>query len=102
MNAKTKNILVGVAICVSGGLLAMISISSTAKADGKSVTAATAAADRFASNAHYCKAFNGAQGVGTDGVSADFSAALGEAIHANGGDAKRTFTMIREKCSTVA
>jgi hypothetical protein len=102
MNAKTKNILVGVAICMSGGLLAMYSISSTVKADGKSDTPATAAADRFASNAHYCKAFNGAQGVGTDGVSAEFSAALSDAIHANNGDAKRTFTMIREKCSSVA
>ena len=107
MNAQAKNILVGIALSISGGLLAVNSISMSFAADTESVGneqvfAVATSADRFASNSNYCKAFSGAQGVGTDGVSAEFSSALGVAIQANGGDAKRTFSMIREKCATAA
>jgi hypothetical protein len=94
MNAKAKKILVGVAFSIGAGLLAVNSFSTS--------FAVTTPVDRFASNGNYCKAFTGAQGVGTDGVSADFSVALGTAIQANGGDAKRTFSMIRAKCTTAA
>ena len=107
MNAQAKNILVGIAFSIGGGLLAVNSISMSFAADTESVSneqlfALATPADRFASNTNYCKAFTGAQGVGTDGVSAEFSSALGVAIQANGGDAKRTFSMIREKCATAA
>ena len=107
MNAQAKNILVGIALSISGGLLAVNSISMSFAADTESVGneqvfAVATPADRFASNTNYCNAFTGAQGVGTDGVSAEFSSALGTAIQANGGDAKRTFSMIREKCATAA
>ena len=107
MNAQAKNILVGIALSIGGGLLAVNSISMSFAADTESVGneqvfAVATPADRFASNTNYCKAFTGAQGVGTDGVSAEFSSALGVAIQANGGDAKRTFSMIREKCATAA
>ena len=107
MNAQAKNILVGIALSIGGGLLAVNSISMSFAADtesvsGEQVFAIATPADRFASNTNYCKAFTGAQGVGTDGVSAEFSSALGVAIQANGGDAKRTFSMIREKCATAA
>jgi hypothetical protein len=107
MNAQAKNILVGLALSIGGGLLAVSSISTSFAADtesvsGEQVFALATPADRFASNSNYCKALMGVQEVGTDGVSAEFSAALGAAIQANGGDAKRTFTMIREKCAATA
>jgi hypothetical protein len=107
MNAQAKNILLGIALSIGGGLLAVNSIPMSFAADTESVSseqlfALATPADRFASNTNYCKAFTGAQGVGTDGVSAEFSSALGVAIQANGGDAKRTFSMIREKCATAA
>ena len=107
MNAQAKNILVGIAIGFGCGLLAVNSTSISFAADTESASseplvAAATLTNRFASNTNYCKAFTGAQGVGTDGVSAEFSSALGVAIQANGGDAKRTFSMIREKCTTTA
>jgi len=107
MKTKARNILVGIALCLSGGLLAMNSISTPPASDTEiakdsNVLAASASVDRFASNTNYCKAFTGVQGVGMDGVSADYSVALNDAISANRGDIKRTFSMIREKCSAVA
>ena len=107
MKTKSRNILVGVALCLSGGLLAMNSISRSSptdkvQANAGSIQDRSASVDRFASNTSYCKAFTGAQDVGTDGVSAEFSAALGDAIHANGDDVKSTFSRIREKCKVVA
>ena len=107
MNAKAKNILVGAAICLGSGLLAVasISISSAANTDNVSseqTVALNASADRFASNANFCKAFTGAKEVGSDGVSAEFSAAMGDAIHANGGNVKHTFSTIRAKCTSMA
>ena len=107
MNTQARNILVGIALCLSGGLLAMNSISNSSASDNERASvsntqAASREVNRFASNTHYCKAFAGTQDVGTDGVSAEFSVALGDAIHANGDDVKLTFSMIREKCKTVA
>jgi len=107
MNTKARNILVGAALCLSGGLLAMNSVSTPSTGDtgiakDSNVLGASVSVDRFASNTNYCKAFTGAQGVGMDGVSADYSVALNDAISANGGDIKRTFSMIREKCSAIA
>ena len=107
MNAQAKNILVGIAIGFGSGVLAVNTISislaaNTESASSEQFSAVAMPADRFASNTNYCNAFTGAQGVGTDGVSAEFSSALGTAIQANGGDAKRTFSMIREKCATAA
>jgi hypothetical protein len=107
MIAKAREILPDIALCLTGGLLAMYSISISSAGDieilkDNNFLAASASVDRFASNTNYCKAFTAAQGVGTDGVSADFSVALSDAIRANGGNIKRTFSMIREKCSVVA
>jgi len=107
MNTQARNILVGIALCLSGGLLAMNSISTSSARDTETakdsnIPAVPASVDRFASNTNYCKAFTGAQGVGADGVSVDYSVALNDAIGANGGDIKRTFSMIREKCSAIA
>lgn len=106
MNAKAKEILVSVAFCLGGGLLAVNSISTSFAADmdsmnGEQVFVAAAGAERFAGNSNFCKALTGVQEVGTDGVSAEFSAALRDAIQANGGDVKRTFSMIRETCASV-
>jgi hypothetical protein len=107
MGTQAKNILVSVAFCLGGGLLAVTSISTSFAANMDStnveqVFVVSTATERFAANSNYCKALMGVQEVGTDGVSAEFSAALGAAIQANGGDAKRTFSMIREKCGSVA
>jgi hypothetical protein len=106
MKKQARNIAVGIALCLGGGLLAVNSISksssdSTETARSKDMQMATASADRFANNSSYCKAFFASQGVGSDGVSADFSVALGDAIQANGGDVKRTFANISEKCKDV-
>jgi cell division protein FtsX len=94
-------------LSIGGGLLTVSSISTSFAADtesvsGEQVFALATPADRFASNSNYCKALMGVQEVGTDGVNAEFSAALGAAIQANGGDAKRTYSMIRDKCTTAA
>jgi len=107
MNAQARNILVGIALSIGGGLLAVNSISISFAADtenvsGEQVFALATPADRFTSNSNYCKALMGVQEVGTDGVNAEFSVALGAAIQANGGDAKRTFAMIRDKCTATA
>jgi hypothetical protein len=106
MNTQTKYILGGVASCLSGGLLAMnlISISPTAETapvSSKQALTDTAPAIIFASHSTYCQAFLGIQGVGSVGVSAEYSAALNNAIKANGGDVKRTHSMIRETCLAV-
>jgi hypothetical protein len=107
MNTKARNIALGLVLSLSGGLLAMGSLAPSSGAAAKTsvggdVQAASASVERFAGNAHHCRAFAGAQGVGTDGVSAEFSTALSDAIRANGGDLKRTLSMIRERCKAVA
>jgi hypothetical protein len=106
VKATTKKIIGALVLVVSGGLLVMTSVSiSNVDADssgGKQSVDGKISVDRFSNTPHYCKAFSGTHGVGTDGVSADFSAALGDVIHANGDDAARTFAMIREKCKEVA
>ena len=104
MNAKAKDILVSVAFCLAGGLLAVnpISASFAAHTDSVNGEQVSAGAERFAGNSNYCNAFTGSQNVGSDGVSAEFSAALGDAIQANGGDVKRTFSTIRAKCAPLA
>jgi hypothetical protein len=107
MNTNARNIVVGLVLGLSGGLLAMGSLSTSSGAATKTtvsgdIQTASASVERFAGNAAHCRAFSGAQGVGTDGVSAEFSAALSDAIRANGGDVKRTLSMIREKCKAVA
>jgi hypothetical protein len=105
MNAQAKNILVGIALSIGGGLMAVNAIPvslATENVSNEQVFALATPADRFASNSKYCKALMGVQEVGTDGVNAEFSAALGAAIQANGGDAKRTYSMIRDKCTTAA
>ena len=106
MNAQTRDILIAIAFGI-GGLLILNSTSfsfaaGTDTVSGEQVLALATPADRFTSNSNYCKALMGVQEVGTDGVNAEFSVALNAAIKANGGDAKRTFTMIREKCTTAA
>ena len=106
MKAQTKNILVALALCLSGGLVAMNSISvsslgSTGAASSQDPEIAAASADRFASHSDYCQAFFAAHNVGSDGVSAEFSMALGDVIQANGGDVKRSFASIGEKCKAV-
>jgi hypothetical protein len=60
--------------------------------------AAMTPTDRFASNSNYCKAFIAAQDVGADSASPEFAAALSAAVHSNGDNAMRTFSVIREKC----
>jgi hypothetical protein len=107
MNAKAKNILVGIALSIGGGLLAVNLISTSFAAHtedmgSEQLLALSTPADRFASNSNYCKALMAVQEVGTDGVNAEFSSALRAAIQVNDGDAKRTFTMIREKCTVTA
>ena len=107
MNTQAKNILVSVAFCLGGGLLAVNAISTSFAANTDSMSSEpvfvrTVATDRFASTANFCKALTGAQEVGTDGVSAEFSAALSDAIQSNGGDAKRTFLSIPHKCPPMA
>jgi hypothetical protein len=100
MKTATKKIIGAMALVLSGGILAVGSISY-ADAGGKQSSEAVASVARFSGTPNYCQAFLGTQNVGTDGVSADFSAALGESIQANGGDVQRTYSMIREKCSAV-
>jgi len=107
MKVKARHILVGVALSIGGGLLAVDAISmsfaaDTANVSNQQVVALATPADGFTSDSKYCKALMGVQEVGTDGVNAEFSAALRAAIQANGGDAKRTFSMIRNKCTTAA
>lgn len=96
MKTAAKTLIVAGALFVSGGLLAMNYMSSA------SAEAAGASVERFAGTTNYCQVFTGAQGTGRDGISADYSAALGEAIHKNGDDAARTYAMIREKCKVAA
>lgn len=96
MKAVAKTMIVAGALFVSGGLLAMNYMSSASN------EAAAASVDRFAGTSSYCQVFTGAQGTGRDGISAEYSAALGDAIHKNGDDAARTYAMIREKCKVAA
>lgn len=96
MKTAAKTMIVAGALFVSGGLLAMNYMSSS------STEAAVASVDRFAGTSNYCQVFAGAQGAGRDGISADYSAALGNAIHNNGDDTARTYSMIREKCKVTA
>jgi hypothetical protein len=107
MNAKTrKTMLVGVALCLSGALLAQTTpaispATQTENAGNRNTAAATPPADRFTNNRNYCQVFLKAKNNGSDGVNADFTAALDDAIEANGGDVKNTFSMIREKCARL-
>jgi hypothetical protein len=107
VNAKTrKTMLVGVALCLNGGLLAQTtpavsSATRTESAGNQNTSAATKPADRFTNNKNYCEVFLNPKNAGPDDVNADFAAALDDAIEANGGDAEGTFSMIREKCARL-
>jgi hypothetical protein len=107
INTPVKKILVGLTFCVGGVLLAMNSLSHAFSAKSDNVTseqalAAMSPTDRFASNTNYCKAFIAAQDVGADSATPEFAAALSAAVHSNGDDATRTFSMLREKCKAAA
>jgi hypothetical protein len=107
MNARTrKTLLVGVALCLSGGLLAQTtpavsSATHTENAGSQTTAAATTPADRFTSNRNYCRVFLNPKDTDFDGDNTGFTAALDDAIEANGGDVKGTFSMIREKCAAL-
>jgi hypothetical protein len=107
MNAQVKDFLVGLTFCVGGTLLAVNPMSLANATDAENmnnvqVLANMTPTERFVSNVAYCKAFIAAQDIGADSATADFAAALNEAVHSNGDDATRTFSTIREKCDTAA
>ena len=105
MNSQAKDILISLASCMVGALLAVNSTSLGVTDKAGSVRGGQAATsarpiDRFTNDKNYCNVFLGVNESGSDGVSADFTAAMAAAIKANDGDVKGTFTMIREKCTT--
>jgi len=106
MSAQKKDLLLAVAICVSGALMAMATNSiagdiDTATMRNQPALTGSVSVVQFAGTASNCAAFLGAQGVGADGVGLGYAVSLNGAITANGGDVKRTLSLIRQKCEAA-
>jgi hypothetical protein len=102
----TRRILGAAAIGVSGALLALNSASTPyadiEDASGGQHQEVMASVARFTGTPNYCKAFLGIQEHGADGVTAAYSVALVDLIHANADNVERTLSLIRATCSGMA
>jgi hypothetical protein len=105
MKAATRRMIGAAAVGICGALLTVnavsISYADTEDTSGVPTREAVASVDRFTGTPSYCQAFLGVRDFGTDGVTSAYSVALVDAIRANAGNAERTISMIREKCSRM-